>query len=548
MEGASARRITSVVSSIQAQTSGDWELICIADANTSEAAKTAITNAAKKYPRIRLIQGSKTVDQAAALRSGIRAAKGRTLLLLGKNSELEPEAVARFIDAANAGAELTYTDEIVIDPKTKDVEAIITRAAFSYDRLLSQPFLGETFAIRTEIARNAAKANARPNALSLYSLALSATEIGSGAAHIPALLVRSSSLPSAKADKETLDALKGHLESRGDEFAGQIDEDLEAHVVRRKSDRRISTLIVLPVQDVRHLRGCLDNLNRLPKPNELKIVVVDCGVTAPADQKTLASLSKIIAVQPHQRGANVATMLNLAVRNAEPSEQILFMSSNLTSDQGDWLFRLSNLLSRSDIGAIAPTIVNADRTICDIGFGLGPEGLVDLAAIQAPLNLTSGRNPGPGRLLLSRRNVSALTLNSLLMTSDVFNKCGGFEQDLPASLASVDMCLRLGDLGLQILVDPIAILQTQGGSAPYPTLSDNGDWRIFANRWRNASAKGDPFYSPLRTHRGDRQLADLTDMGRSARIRSMSLITRDPSEARMSTFGPANWYHGSPAE
>lgn len=89
------------IESCLAQSSGDFEVICVDDASTDRTTAVVSTYAARD-PRIRLIRQPENQSAYQARKRGVEAATGRYVLFLDGDDELAPTAVARTLEAATA--------------------------------------------------------------------------------------------------------------------------------------------------------------------------------------------------------------------------------------------------------------------------------------------------------------------------------------------------------------------------------------------------------------------------------------------------------------
>ena len=127
----------------------------------------------------------------------------------------------------------------------------------------------------------------------------------------------------------------------------------------------------------------------------------------------------------------------------------------------------------------------------------------------------AAEDPGYFHHLKLARNLSAVTAACLAMRRAVFEQAGGFDAEhLAVAFNDVDLCLRVGALGYQVIWTPLARLthleSASRGSDLDPArqarFAAEGAW--MRQRW-GAVLDNDPFYGPNFDRRaGDYRLAD----------------------------------------
>jgi len=110
------------------------------------------------------------------------------------------------------------------------------------------------------------------------------------------------------------------------------------------------------------------------------------------------------------------------------------------------------------------------------------------------------RDPGPSNRLRTARCVSAATAACLAVRREVFDAAGGFDADnLPVAFNDIDLCLRIGALGLQVIWTPQADLIHRESASRGSDLEARHAERFareaawMRQRW-GAALDADPFY------------------------------------------------------
>jgi GT2 family glycosyltransferase len=147
------------------------------------------------------------------------------------------------------------------------------------------------------------------------------------------------------------------------------------------------------------------------------------------------------------------------------------------------------------VGAVGAKLLYSDGTLQHAGIVLGLENLICGHLLRRVPDAT-------GYPLAVVRNVSAVTGACLMMRRSVFDEVGGFEEQFAGDFNDVDLCLKVGQSGYQVIWTPYAQLfhhecQTRGTIInPTRHALFALERLLFLDRWGAVVARGDPFYNP----------------------------------------------------
>jgi GT2 family glycosyltransferase len=212
--------------------------------------------------------------------------------------------------------------------------------------------------------------------------------------------------------------------------------------------------IVIPFKDRPELlRGCLRSLRRSTYLR-FEVILVDNGSTDPRTQK----LSSRLAGRPRVRMVscpgpfNFSRLCNEGAR-AAGGDYLLFLNNDTEVLAPDWLEQLLLIERHPEIGAVGATLLYPDRTIQHAGIVPEGEGCWGHVYRGKP----EGYEGKQGELRHIRA-VPAVTGACLLMRRQQFHELGGFDERFPVTLGDVDLCRRLRERGLLVVVTPHARL------------------------------------------------------------------------------------------
>ena len=176
----------------------------------------------------------------------------------------------------------------------------------------------------------------------------------------------------------------------------------------------------------------------------------------------------------------------------------MFLNNDTQLINDDCLEELLGPCMREDVGCVGAKLLFSDNTIQHAGviLGLGAARTAGHAFYGLP-------NSEYGYMLrqLAPQDYSAVTAACMMVKKSVFEKVGGFSEDLAVAFNDVDFCLKLRKEGYLVYYNPYAMLyhyesKTRGlEDDPEKKARFDKECEIFKNRWKDVLAKGDPYYN-----------------------------------------------------
>jgi len=274
-------------------------------------------------------------------------------------------------------------------------------------------------------------------------------------------------------------AIEDHLKRRGEHAHVAVDWRTHAFCVRREllEPKKIS-IILWSRHNVERLAQRIESLTARTSCPNYEIVVVGEGSQAlPPTRHHVLRASDL---------SNAAASNNLAVQQTD-GPWLLFLDVGIQPMESNWLTIMSEHVQRPEVGAVGARLVNSNGTVEHAGIVVGVNGIAQPAFRGFP-----AEHPGVNRQLQVARNCSAVPGACLLTRRQIFLDVGGFDESLPASLADVDLCLKIRQRGYLIVYTPFAKLYCD---APQPAEIDISGEAIMRRRWSDL-LEGDPYYNP----------------------------------------------------
>jgi GT2 family glycosyltransferase len=212
--------------------------------------------------------------------------------------------------------------------------------------------------------------------------------------------------------------------------------------------------IVIAFRDrVELLRNCLHSL-RAGSYRDLDVILVDNGSSERRTQRFLWHLAGRRGIQLVDCPGpfNFSWLCNEGARRAA-GDYLLFLNNDTEALTRDWLEQLLAVAYRPEVGVTGSTLLYPDRTIQHAGIYPRSDGTWTHLYRGCPAD-----HAGDLGELRRVRAVPAVTGACLLMRREHFVTLGGFDEGLPLTFSDVDLCCRVRQLGLLVVVTPHARL------------------------------------------------------------------------------------------
>ncbi|NNN13911.1 MAG: glycosyltransferase [Acidimicrobiaceae bacterium] len=302
-----------------------------------------------------------------------------------------------------------------------------------------------------------------------------------------------------------LELLSGYISRLGLNLS--VDECAEPRqfkVVSENSSKPLISVVIPNHNGSGLLANALDSLANTGYPN-LQIIIVDDASTDYEIRKlydlllSKKSQYKAEVIESNEPSFNYSRLINQGRKLVE-GEYMVTMNNDVELISRDSLDLLVGLARLPKTGVVGARLLYADLTIQHVGVGLG-------------INRYSGHYlSGKGRdesgydnITHSIHRASAATGALQVFRTEVFDAVGGYDDDrFPVAFNDVDFCLRVGELGLQVLIDTRPLVfhyegKTRGNEHRDHYRFNNwvGEETAFAQRWGGKLAS-DPFYPRIR--------------------------------------------------
>ncbi|MBU6283056.1 glycosyltransferase, partial [bacterium] len=442
-EDASPGQIERSIASLRRQSRADWELRAVVDAGRNPAAARGLERAEAGDPRVGVENGV-AGDPGASYSAALTSATGAWVSVLLPGDEFASRTV-EILGRAGADGEpfdMLYGDEATIGtlgiPSPRELPDWSPALYEGHDYLDLRVFL------RAERLREAGGFRPGCGEAFAYEALLRATEViaPGRVRHLPEVLrfrrvvpVPGALAPGASASGDFRRALEEHLARVRP--GARVEPVAACPSLRRVVDPLPSpcrVAVIVPIRDRDDLlRSCMRSVLGELLPVEVEPVVVDNGSTDPPTLRLLDELAAERGVRVLRRPEpfNFSALCNAGAA-AATARLFCFLNNDVAARDPGWLAELARLASIADVGAAGPLLRYPDGRLQHLGIRVEhpfPRLLGDLASEEE-------LRDRPARHVV--HEVAAVTGGCLVTRRDVFERVGGFDEELAVAYNDVD--------------------------------------------------------------------------------------------------------------
>lgn len=434
------------------------------------------------------------------------------LAFLEEGDALEPGVVDDVVLALAADQEIDvlYTDSDVLAPDGRRVRPFF-KPGWAPDQLLSHMYVGRLLVVRRSLFGDLGGFRPEFETAAEYDFVLRAAERARRIVRLPLIGYHHRSSgdqatgPPAAGDDTAILALEDALRRRGE--VGSVEPGLctGTYRVRRRVRGDPLVSVIVPFHNgAEHLRRCLRSLQETAGHERWEAILLDNRSWDPNIRAVLSRYESDprIQVLSYPGRFNWAAINNHAARHSTGAH-LLFMNADVEGRSEGWMTAMLEHAQRPEVGAVGARLLYPNGQVQHAGVVMGLGGGVAWHAFCYCPEDSSGYFD-QAKII---RNYSAVTGACMMVRYEVFERLGGFGEDLPVAYNDVDFCLRLHDHGYRLVYTPFAELihdesYTRGRMPP-----DRYAVETMSQRW-GARIGGDPFYNPnLDLHRPEGALA-----------------------------------------
>ncbi len=509
--------LKEMIDSVIDQTYPDWEL-CLADGSRAgHSTENVLKKYAEKDGRIKYKIIGENLGIAGNTNAAMDMATGDFIVLADHDDRMTPNALYECAKVVNEypDCDIIYSDEDKLDMDGGALFEAHFKPDFNPDLLTSVNYICHLFVIKKELKDAIGGFRQEFDGAQDYDFIFRATENAKNIRHIPKVLYHwrchkdsTSSNPESKmyAFEAGSRAIMAHYERVGIK-AEKAEKGVDYGIYHTKFilDGEPLISVIIPNKDhTADLDNCIRPMITKCTYKNLEFVVVENNSTEP---ETFEYYRKIqeefpnVHVVTWEREFNYSAINNFGVANST-GEYLLFMNNDIEVINESFIEEMLGFCERDDVGAVGARLLYEDDTIQHAGVVVGFGGI----AGHTFIGLHKAENSYFHRAMCAQ-DYSAVTAACMMSKRSVFDAVGGFSEELAIAFNDIDYCMKIRALGKLVVYAPYAELyhyesKTRGlEDTPEKVARFNREIAIFAKKWPDILANGDPYYNPNLTLR-----------------------------------------------
>ncbi|MEA5541439.1 glycosyltransferase family 2 protein [Limnoraphis robusta Tam1] len=488
-----------------------WELCIADDASTRSSIQPILAEYQEKDSRIKVVFRTQNGHISEASNSALELATGEFIALLDHDDVLTPDALYEIVHLLNQHpeADMIYSDEDKLNEEG-ELASPFFKPDWCPDSFLSRMYTCHLGVYRRELVNQVGNFRVGYEGSQDYDLVLRFTEKTDHIFHIPKVLyhwrIHSESAASGTEAKPyayqaAVKALQDAIDRRGEKGVVQQVKGFPGHYIVRyeiKEYKQVS--IIIPTRDLGEiLDRCLESIFTKSTYPNYEVIVIDNGSVEDYTHQVIAKWSEKESSRFNcyrlDIPFNYSKLNNYAVSQAK-GDYLLFLNNDTEVITSDWIEAMVEQAQRPSIGAVGALLLYPDDTIQHAGVVMG---MRDVAA-HSHQNCQASQ-PGYYGQIASMNNYLAVTAACLMCRREVFERVGGFDEQLAIAYNDVDFCLKLVQQGYRNLYLSHVLLyhdesKSRGDEdTPEKLYRYMEEVKLIRQRWRKF-IDNDPCYNP----------------------------------------------------
>lgn len=509
--------LKELLDSIQSQTYSNWE-VCIADGSPKgEGIERVLKRYAAGDIRIRYVILGENKGISGNTNAAVDMAAGDFIVLSDHDDTLAPDALFECVKAINRDPEfdVLYSDEDKLDMDGGALFDPHFKPDLNMDLLRSVNYICHLFVVNREMLEAVGHFREEFDGAQDYDFIFRCVETARKVCHIPKVLYHwrchqdsTASNPESKmyAFDAGARAILSHYERVGIK-ALKVEKGIDYGIYHTTFAIGGAPLVSVVIPNKDHhldLDLCMKSLLDRATYKNLEFIIIENNST---QQATFDYYKKIqedyenIHVVTWEREFNYSAINNYGAQFAK-GEYLLFLNNDTEIIEPSCIEEMIGYCQREDVGIVGARLLYQDDTIQHAGVVVGFGGI----AGHTFIGLHKAENSYFHRAMCAQ-DYSAVTAACMMTKHSVFDRVGGFTEELAVAFNDIDYCMKVREAGKLVVYNPYAVLyhyesKSRGlEDTPEKVERFNREIRIFASRWPQILATGDPYYNPNLTLR-----------------------------------------------
>lgn len=504
--------LEDTLDSVIKQSYSNWEL-CIADGSPfGEELEGILEKYIKKDSRIKYKVLGKNLGISGNTNEALKMANGDFVCLMDHDDILAPNALfecAKRINE-NKDCDVLYSDEDKVNMDGDIYFDPYFKPDYNIDLLTSNNYICHLFVVKKELLDKVGCFQSEYDGAQDYDFILRCTEKAKQICHIPMILYHwrshqdsTASNPESKLYAYTAGAraIMDHYKRVGIEALKVVEGISHGiyHTYFKIKDNPLVSIIIPNKDHIKDLNKCIYPILTKATYKNIEIIIVENNST---EKSTFDYYNKIekefsnVHVVYWEKEFNYSSINNFGVKYAK-GEYLLFMNNDIELIANNFIEEMLGYAQREDVGVVGTRLLYGDDTIQHAGVIVGFGGV----AGHAFVGIHKAENTYFNRAMCVQ-DYSAVTAACMMSKRSIFDKVGGFSEELAIAFNDIDYCLKVRKIGKLVVYNPYAELyhyesKSRGlEDTPEKIKRFNKEIAIFAKRWPDILKNGDPYYNP----------------------------------------------------
>ena len=431
------------------------------------------------------------------------------------------------IDAEELQYDMIYSDEDKVDMDGTTHFQPHLKPDFNLDLLRSNNYITHFLLVRRTLLEQVGVLRKEYDGAQDYDFILRCAECARAIGHVPRILYhwrchKESTADNPFSKQYAVDAGKHAIEAHLDRIhvKGEVSatKDMGFYTVHYPVAGEPLVSIIIPSKDeVESLKKCLAAIEKSDYQNYEVIIVENNSESdtfafyktiAPQEREekgirrfegTLAGGQRI-CVAVWEEGFNYSKLNNFGASFAG-GEYLVLMNNDIEVIGTTWLAEMLGTCQRQEVGIVGTKLYYPDKTVQHAGVVVGIGGNARGIGQNMFIGLPKERSGYLHKASLTM-NYSAVTAACLMVKHDLYDKVGGFSEELAVAFNDVDFCLKIRNLGYLVVYQPRAEgyhyeSKSRGlEDSPEKVARFQREIEYMRNHWISILKNGDPYYNP----------------------------------------------------
>ena len=415
--------------------------------------------------KIKYIKLAENRGISANTNEAVKYAGGDYIALADHDDYLSPDALYQLAKTVEeTDADFIYSDEALFDADWKNPIVAHFKPDYSYFYLTNCNYICHLACMRKEIFEKLGGLDSACDGAQDHDLFLKITEIpGVVIKHIPKVLyywrVHARSTSGGVGAKpyvtqNAIRALNAHLERTGVKGKAREGKFPSTYKIDYEIIGNPKVSIIIPNKDQKEvLEKCINSIYAKTKYANFEVLIVENNSTDSATFEYYKEIEKEhenLKVLYYKGGFNFSKINNFAVSQSD-ADMLLLLNNDIEIITDGRLSEMVSLAQQKNTGIVGAMLYYPDNRVQHRGVIVGLGGYAGHSHKYHP----RGKSGYMFRLSCVQ-NLSCVTAACMLVTRQAYERANGLDEDFAVAFNDVDFCLRVRDMGYDVVFTPYA--------------------------------------------------------------------------------------------